>query len=167
LVCSCRPAAYAATAQLCHCSVSTTRTPPFSMSILELCPTLATTELPFAETSRCFCGGGARRCVRAAQLTQPDDGALPAAPLLDPRQHGQQHRRAASPSAVAPHPAAGHHDDSGWSSLSLSLSHHGACVCGRTAMQKLRIVTLGFRVGDHPRSRFTTPADFPRHDCSP
>jgi hypothetical protein len=26
---------------------------------------------------------------------------------------------------------------------------------------------LGFRVGDRSRGRFATPADFPRHDCSP
>jgi hypothetical protein len=33
-------------------------------------------------------------------------------------------------------------------------------------MKKLRIVTLGIRVGDS-RGRFATPADFPLQDCSP
>jgi hypothetical protein len=36
-----------------------------------------------------------------------------------------------------------------------------------TAMKKLRIVTVGFRVGDRSRGRFATPADFPLHDCTP
>jgi hypothetical protein len=35
-----------------------------------------------------------------------------------------------------------------------------------TAM-KMRIVTVGFRVGDRSRGLFTTPADFPRQDCTP
>jgi hypothetical protein len=35
-----------------------------------------------------------------------------------------------------------------------------------TAMQKLRIVTLGFREMSS-RGRFATPADFPPRDCSP
>jgi hypothetical protein len=34
------------------------------------------------------------------------------------------------------------------------------------AMQKLRIVTVGFRVGDRSRGRFAPPVDLPRHDCS-
>jgi hypothetical protein len=37
----------------------------------------------------------------------------------------------------------------------------------RTAMQKLRIVTLGFRVGDRSRGRYATPADFPGRDGTP
>jgi hypothetical protein len=36
-----------------------------------------------------------------------------------------------------------------------------------TAMKILRIVTVGFHVGDRSRGRFATPADFPLHDCSP
>jgi hypothetical protein len=35
-----------------------------------------------------------------------------------------------------------------------------------SATKMLRIVT-GFRVGNRSRGRFATPADFPRHDCTP
>ena len=35
------------------------------------------------------------------------------------------------------------------------------------AMQKLRIVTKGFRVGDRSRGRYATPAEIPRHDGTP
>jgi hypothetical protein len=34
-------------------------------------------------------------------------------------------------------------------------------------MEKLRIVTKGFRAGDRSRGRFATPADFPLHDGTP
>ena len=34
----------------------------------------------------------------------------------------------------------------------------------RTAMNKLRIVTVGISGGARPRGRFATPADFPPHD---
>jgi hypothetical protein len=38
-----------------------------------------------------------------------------------------------------------------------------------TAMEKLRIVTLGvrFRVGDRSRGRYATPLDFPLNDGTP
>jgi hypothetical protein len=40
--------------------------------------------------------------------------------------------------------------------------------CGWTAMQKLRIETWGFQVGDRSRGRYATSADFPlHHDGTP
>jgi hypothetical protein len=38
---------------------------------------------------------------------------------------------------------------------------------GYSDAKKLRIVMVGFRVGDRSRGRYATPADFPRHDMVP
>jgi hypothetical protein len=63
--------------------------------------------------------------------------------------------------------------------LSLRRPRTARCMCDGSSVlgpwrvgsiqrcKTLRIVTLGFRVKDHSRGRFATPADFPRHDFSP
>jgi hypothetical protein len=43
----------------------------------------------------------------------------------------------------------------------------GADLRGAYSDDKLRIVTMGFRVGDRSRGRYATPADFSRHGGTP
>jgi hypothetical protein len=63
------------------------------------------------------------------------------------------------------------HDEATTHMLDRTATTH--MVCGlplppdHTAMRKLRIVTLGFRVGDRSRGRYATPADFAIHDGTP
>jgi WD40 repeat protein len=54
-----------------------------------------------------------------------------------------------------------------WDTETGQVRSHAVPPKRRTAMEKLRIVTLGISSGDRPRGRFATPADLPRRDCSP